>query len=116
MDKSNFGTQFTPGSGCDVEPESATDQLGQAAATAEDLAAEGSGKKLLESTSEGHLPVEKESESRRIKVSLDPICGMSVDEMRALQVERDGSTYYFCSERCRQTFLATIAGVNPTSN
>jgi len=35
----------------------------------------------------------------------DPICGMMVDEAKALRVERDGKTFYFCGEHCRKTFL-----------
>ena len=41
----------------------------------------------------------------------DPICGMTVDEASALHVERDGKTFYFCSDHCRQKFLAATAGV-----
>ena len=40
----------------------------------------------------------------------DPICGMSVDEATALHAERDGKTFYFCSDHCRQKFLAAPAG------
>jgi Cu+-exporting ATPase len=36
----------------------------------------------------------------------DPICGMMVDEATALRAERDGETFYFCSEHCRRKFLA----------
>lgn len=36
----------------------------------------------------------------------DPICGMAVDEASGLRTERDGQTFYFCSEHCRRTFLA----------
>ena len=36
----------------------------------------------------------------------DPICGMPVDEPTALRAERDGGTFYFCSEHCREKFLA----------
>ena len=36
----------------------------------------------------------------------DPICGMTVDEASGLRAERDGQTFYFCSEHCRRTFLA----------
>lgn len=36
----------------------------------------------------------------------DPICGMAVDEASGLRAERDGQTFYFCSEHCRRTFLA----------
>ncbi len=37
----------------------------------------------------------------------DPICGMTVDEATALHAERDGKTFYFCSEHCRKEFLST---------
>ena len=36
----------------------------------------------------------------------DPICGMTVDEASALHAERNGQTFYFCSEHCRKTFLS----------
>ncbi|MFH2043653.1 MAG: heavy metal translocating P-type ATPase [Pseudomonadota bacterium] len=39
----------------------------------------------------------------------DPICGMTVDEASALHTERDGKTFYFCSDSCRQKFLSTPA-------
>lgn len=39
----------------------------------------------------------------------DPICGMSVNPDNALQAERDGQTLYFCSDECRQQFLAAPA-------
>ena len=38
-------------------------------------------------------------------MATDPICGMTVDEASALRTERDGQTYYFCCEHCRQKFL-----------
>jgi len=40
-------------------------------------------------------------------MATDPICGMTVDENTALKAERDGRTQFFCSEHCRQKFLAT---------
>lgn len=39
----------------------------------------------------------------------DPVCGMSVDTRKALTAERDGQTYYFCSEHCRSAFTAAAA-------
>jgi Cu+-exporting ATPase len=36
----------------------------------------------------------------------DPICGMTVDETKALRTERNGQNFYFCSEHCRHKFLA----------
>lgn len=36
----------------------------------------------------------------------DPICGMSVNEATAINSQRDGITYYFCSEHCRTKFIS----------
>lgn len=35
----------------------------------------------------------------------DPICGMIVDEAKALRLDRESGPIYFCSEHCRRTFL-----------
>ena len=43
----------------------------------------------------------------------DPVCGMTVDTATALHAERDGKTSYFCSDGCRQKFLAAPAGTKP---
>lgn len=43
----------------------------------------------------------------------DPICGMPVQEMTAVRAQRDGQTFYFCSEACRLKFLATPTGAIP---
>lgn len=51
----------------------------------------------------------KESKS----VTKDPICGMTVDEATALHTERDGKTFSFCSDHCRQKFLSTPAAAKP---
>jgi Cu+-exporting ATPase len=42
----------------------------------------------------------------------DPVCGMTVDEVTALHAERDGETFYFCSEHCQKKFLSTPATTN----
>ncbi len=42
-------------------------------------------------------------------MAIDPICSMTVDEASALRAERDGQTFYFCSDHCRQRFLSTPA-------
>ena len=42
-------------------------------------------------------------------MGIDPICGMTVDETSAIRAERNGQTFYFCSDRCRQKFLSTPA-------
>jgi Cu+-exporting ATPase len=47
-------------------------------------------------------------------VTKDPICGMAVNPDTALHADRDGKTFYFCGESCKQKFLATPAGANPT--
>jgi YHS domain-containing protein len=43
----------------------------------------------------------------------DPICGMTVDQASAIHAERDGKTFYFCGDHCRQKFLSTPAGAKP---
>ena len=35
----------------------------------------------------------------------DLVCGMDVDESRALKLEKDGKTYFFCSKNCEDKFL-----------
>jgi Cu+-exporting ATPase len=42
-------------------------------------------------------------------MAIDPICGMTVNEASELRAERDGQTFYFCSDHCRQKFLSTLA-------
>ncbi|MCL4203267.1 MAG: heavy metal translocating P-type ATPase [Pirellulaceae bacterium] len=39
-------------------------------------------------------------------MAIDPICGMTVDEATARSAELDSQTFYFCSDHCRQKFLA----------
>jgi uncharacterized membrane protein YraQ (UPF0718 family)/YHS domain-containing protein len=39
----------------------------------------------------------------------DPVCGMKVDRAKALTIEVDGKTFYFCSEHCRHVFQADPA-------
>jgi len=38
-------------------------------------------------------------------MAIDPVCGMQVDQASSLKTEHDGETYYFCSEKCQETFL-----------
>ncbi|CAN5718580.1 hypothetical protein BH11VER1_BH11VER1_38860 [soil metagenome] len=38
---------------------------------------------------------------------------MTVDEATAIHAERDGKTFYFCSEHCREKFLAAPADALP---
>jgi YHS domain-containing protein len=38
---------------------------------------------------------------------IDPVCGMRIEpEDAAAIVEREGTTYYFCSQVCRDAFAA----------
>ncbi|MCK9296641.1 MAG: YHS domain-containing protein [Desulfobulbaceae bacterium] len=36
----------------------------------------------------------------------DPVCHTYVPQKQAIQAAKDGKIYYFCSEKCCQTFLA----------
>jgi Cu+-exporting ATPase len=38
----------------------------------------------------------------------DAECGMPVDRAKAHHLQRDGATYYFCSESCQQKFQARM--------
>jgi Cu+-exporting ATPase len=38
-------------------------------------------------------------------MAIDPICHMQVDESSPIRAERDGQTYYFCCDHCRDVFL-----------
>ncbi len=46
-------------------------------------------------------------------MAIDPICGMTVNETTARSAERDGQTYYFCGESCRQKFLSAPPANKP---
>jgi Cu+-exporting ATPase len=38
---------------------------------------------------------------------IDPVCGMTVTDLSKPHTEWQGQNYYFCSEKCLQTFIAT---------
>ena len=41
---------------------------------------------------------------------VDPVCGMRIDtDDAAATVEHQGTSYYFCSEPCRDAFVADPA-------
>ena len=42
-----------------------------------------------------------------VAMATDPVCGMAVERDRAVSDDRDGQTYFFCSNGCRAEFLAT---------
>lgn len=41
---------------------------------------------------------------QRLPGTFDPVCGMSVDAVRAPSTTHDGIAYFFCSDGCRQAF------------
>jgi YHS domain-containing protein len=43
----------------------------------------------------------------------DPMCGMSVDRSKALHLEHEGRTYYFCGPGCRERFEVRARGLEP---
>ena len=49
------------------------------------------------------------------EMAIDPICGMEVDESSRIRVESGGKSFFFCSEHCRQKFLAPASEIKPTS-
>jgi uncharacterized membrane protein YraQ (UPF0718 family)/YHS domain-containing protein len=40
----------------------------------------------------------------RVRGVTDPVCGMKVDRAKAVKLDLDGATHYFCSEACRDKF------------
>jgi starch phosphorylase len=46
----------------------------------------------------------KNQKRGEIEMVKDPICGMTVSEEKALRVDYQGQTYYFCSDFCRNLF------------
>jgi putative ABC transport system ATP-binding protein len=43
-----------------------------------------------------------------LAMAADPVCGMAVERERAVNAERGGETYWFCSRGCRSEFLGTL--------
>ena len=46
---------------------------------------------------------EKKTEGQQTTAK-DYVCGMDVNKDKALKVDHDGKTYYFCSKHCEETF------------
>ena len=47
----------------------------------------------------------KEQRNEVIKMAIDPVCGMEVDEKTApAKSEHMGKTYYFCAPGCKKAF------------
>jgi YHS domain-containing protein len=66
----------------------------------------------------GHTPAMSAQETmaaeKRANKAKDPICGMDVDTSTKLKVEREGKTWYFCSEHCKRQFEASNPPSSPT--
>ena len=45
-----------------------------------------------------------------VTMATDPVCEMAVERERALNTERDGETFWFCSRGCREEFLGGLRG------
>jgi len=44
-------------------------------------------------------------EKRRLKMATDPVCGMDVDEKKAVATSvYKKQTYYFCAQACKRAF------------
>jgi putative ABC transport system ATP-binding protein len=48
-------------------------------------------------------------------MATDPVCGMSVEQDRAISAEWDGRPWWFCSKGCRDEFLANPAQFTASS-
>ena len=71
---------------------------------------------VLRAEDEGRIVIEvlAQHDARPVRgIALTPTQGlargMTVDEASALRAERDGQTFYFCGDHCRQKFLSTPA-------
>ena len=52
----------------------------------------------------GTKPGHSSGNDQAVKLVRDPVCGTYVPPRQALSRTSAGSTYYFCSEKCRATF------------
>ena len=48
---------------------------------------------------------------RKALLVIDPVCGRSVDPVKALRMNWEGKDYYFCGEGCRRAFDQDPPGV-----
>lgn len=40
-----------------------------------------------------------------VNMAVDPVCGMSVEQGKAVSMQLDGQTYYFCAQGCQDEFI-----------
>lgn len=53
---------------------------------------------------DSYLPIEFDERYQAHNMVIDPVCGMRIMRTKALVLERDGITYYFCAQICRDRF------------
>ncbi|MDD3706538.1 MAG: YHS domain-containing protein [Clostridiaceae bacterium] len=58
----------------------------------------------------GHAHTGHNGGSNQIDMAHDPECGMYVNPDTAIKQSIDGTTYYFCSENCRSSFVRKHQG------
>ena len=62
--------------------------------------------RMVDGVIEGMTGQPRRQVKRRVKLERDPVCGTYVTPGSALSLTTGGSTRYFCSEKCRNEFIA----------
>jgi YHS domain-containing protein len=62
--------------------------------------------RLVDGVIEGATGRPRRQVRRGVKLERDPVCGTYVTPGSALSLTAGGSTRYFCSEKCRNEFIA----------
>ncbi|MCZ7529378.1 MAG: heavy metal translocating P-type ATPase [Acidimicrobiia bacterium] len=55
---------------------------------------------------EPRVETEPEDENQPAPMATDPVCGMTVDPTTGIHAHHDGRDHFFCSEGCRDAFVA----------
>jgi YHS domain-containing protein len=62
--------------------------------------------RLVDGVIEGATGQTRRQVKRGVKLERDPVCGTYVSPGSALSLTSGGSTRYFCSEKCRNEYIA----------
>jgi YHS domain-containing protein len=62
--------------------------------------------RLVDGVIEGVTGQPRRPAKRGVRLERDPVCGTFVSPGSALSLTSGGSTRYFCSEKCRNEFIA----------
>lgn len=62
-----------------------------------------------ETTTEESAETTMESAVSDTGMATDPVCGMTMEKSKMVAYEEDGETIYFCSEECKDKYLAEKA-------